>query len=137
MTAEIRDLLLRAAGRADLAWCQGALTTDDTTSPNFDPDACPVCAQGAIRWALSGKPFGNVVVSTPADALLKQRVFNPALVTLDDVIWRSLDPDERARYDTYSLHQQWNDRPGRTKEEVVEMLRRAADAAAPAPEAAA
>jgi hypothetical protein len=121
----LADVLTRAADRVELGWCQGMLTTQPTTDKDFDPDNCPVCAQGAVRWVLYGSPVAGIRLIDTLDG--PPPLFRPSLNLLDAAILQSLPQKERELYvEVYGIHQFWNDDPRRTQQEVVDAFRTAA-----------
>lgn len=97
-----REILLEAARLVSRAWTQGATARDRKGHPvpYYSPDAYSFCALGAIQRALGTHP--NVAQIRVARRACEESIPKPwGLAT-------------------------WNDHPGRTAREVVQLLKGAA-----------
>jgi aryl carrier-like protein len=105
---DIADVLDRAADHIEtVGWWQGALY-DHEQAISTPLDQCAVCAMGALNVALHGTPhFARELQAN-----------EPTAHDVAELIEQGLDGVELA---------DWNDRPGRTQDDVTALLRRTAD----------
>ncbi|MGC5333041.1 DUF6197 family protein [Micromonospora sp. DT62] len=102
-------------------WTQGIYyaTTDALTSP--------ACAVGAIGMACAGKPLMHPVLLSSADENTYRQSI-AALVDYLDAFAPIFHIDEDGHLlDEHTSPYSWNDDPGRTAEQVITALEKAAD----------
>jgi hypothetical protein len=105
--AEVARLLNTAADELERrGWCQGDFGDDGS-----DPDGCRVCLDGALYAATTGSPFPD-----PADSYGNQVLRFRARELIR----------EAARISSIATVTGWNDRRGRTAEQVIAAVRQAA-----------